>query len=47
MMAEHMATIAEFINRVLSDVANSETQKQVEKDVADFCSAFALYGQNA
>jgi glycine hydroxymethyltransferase len=38
-----MQQIAQYINRVLSDVANVDVQKAVKADVQDFCRSFPLY----
>ncbi len=43
MKEEEMRQIAEFIDRVLSDVENEALQKQVRAEVKEFCGKFPLY----
>ena len=43
MKETEMAAIAEFIDRVITDHKNEDTQKQVKGEVLEFCNAFPLY----
>jgi len=43
MKQEQMGQIAEFIDRVLSNITNAELQASVNAEVQEFCSAFPLY----
>lgn len=43
MQEADMQQIAQYINRVLSDISNADVQKSVKNDVQDFCRTFPLY----